>query len=166
VRLSAFPVGLLDLIGSQSFGENVKDLSPTIVPTIDVTDLYLANRFETIVQNVTTDVLANGQNAAKTFVITVPIGEIWRVQNVSAFLGTGVGEALTAYLWLTIPGINGSVVTAISESTTLPASTNGWRAMSVPPFYAKAGCKFGIWGSLVTGVPTASITANVARFRA
>jgi hypothetical protein len=161
-RLSGFPIGLLDLVGSQSFGEAPKELSPTIVPIVDVTPLYLANRFETIVQNPATDVLANGQNSAKTFVITVPQGELWLVQNVSAFLGTAAGEALTAYLWMTI----GSAVVIISESVTLGASIIGWRAMTVHPFYARAGSKFGIWGSGITGVPTASLTANVARFKA
>lgn len=102
------------------------------------------------------DVVANGQNTAKTFTLTIPAGEMWRVLGVSILGLTGVGEAMTIAPWFQTGQGGGAL--AIGPPVVLPASAQQWSVSSFAPFWASSGSKFGVWGSNVTGVPTAALT--------
>lgn len=161
-QIAGFPTGLLDLLGSQNFGENPRDLGNVIAPVVDVRELFQVTK-QRVIFNSGTDVLANGNNSLKTFALTVPAGEVWRIVAGSAFLNTAVGETVgQAYLSATI----GGGTTIISDGVPLAASQTRWANLSAEPFFAPAGTLLSIWGSEVVGVPTAALTILAARLRA
>jgi hypothetical protein len=160
-RIAGFPTGLLDLVGSQNFGVNPKEMVESISPTIDLGQFFLASKL-LVGFNPGTDIVANGANTAKTFSLTVPAGELWIVKALSLFLSTGVGEAMTATPILTV---NAGTM-SIGQGVTLAASQIRWNTATVTDLVVPAGARFGIWGSEVTGVPTAALTVLIARLRA
>lgn len=160
-RIAGFPSGLLDLLGSQNFGEAPKLFGDQVVPTLECLELYLATK-NAVVFNAGTGAVANGQNTGASYMLTVPQGELWLVRCVSALLLTAAGEAVTGEVWISSQG--GTMV--VGNPRTLGASSQGWAVSTQTPFWLPSGSRIGIWGSAVTGAPTAALTALVARLRA
>lgn len=77
------PIGLLDHLGIKSTGDNPSILTDSVIPTVDLTPMYLINRWEYI--NVTTAVAGaiGVVTAATPTDLQVPNGQLWIVQDFS-----------------------------------------------------------------------------------
>lgn len=157
-QIAAFANGLIDLVQLQAMGKTIQELADTLVPVLDLGDLYLASR-ETTVFSVSAAVIVNESIAVE---VAVPAGELWWVTNVGAFTGTAVAEALSTQL---VRRVENSVA-PMGPVLVLGASATGWVLTDMRAFWARAGTKFRLWSTLVTGAPTAVITVQCVRLRA
>jgi len=157
VRISAFPLGLLDLLYAQNFGQNPGQLADTLVGQIDVTNMLFVNRMEGI--TTTGDVVAAGANSTKAFNATVPAGEVWIVHRLSILVATAAGEAINAYGTLTM---NGNII-ALTAGTVIGASNNAYDIAYDVPIWLPPGSRLGIWGTAITGAPTGGVNLVLTR---
>jgi len=156
VRLSAFPRGLLSLLGAQNFGVNVKDLADVVSPVVDIAEQYLADRLE---------ITFGGNNAAGGFVsgLTIPTGEVWKVYSLNIGMTTGVGVTIAAYA----PAIKLSGVTyQVANPRAMAASSTDWNQSTLLPMFLPAGTEFGGFYAGVVGAPLGSVDVLFARLKA
>jgi hypothetical protein len=157
VKLNAFPLGLLDLVGAQNFGKNADELSQVLVGTVDVRDLILANRVVGITSSA--GAITAGANGGAAFATTIPPSELWYIHRLSILAATAAGEAVTMYPIVTF---NGNTI-ALGPSITLGASTNGYVVVPDVPFIGLPGMKLSIWGNTVTGAPSGGLNYLVTK---
>lgn len=155
-RLAGFPTGLLSLVGSQSFGTAPKELGDIIAPTLELGELYLLTKQEGQVGVVA--VPAAGPNNA----ITVPNGEVWRVNYGGVFVQTGVGVTLD---WTPCAFANGGIV-PIGDTHVQAASQTRLQAVKQAPLWLQAGQSLGVYITALVGAPTVSFSVAVSRLRA
>jgi len=159
VKIAAFPLGLLDLLRAQNFGQNPGNLADTIAPTVDVSGMLFANRMEVL--TTTGDVVANGENGTKAFVAAVPAGQLWIVHRLSHIFSAAAGESGISY---TILRMNGNVL-ALSSGITTPASRVAYDISYDYPLILPPGASVGIWGAAIVGVPTGGINLMYTRLK-
>lgn len=97
------PIGLLDHLGIKSTGDNPSILTDSVIPVVDLTPMYLINRWEYI--NTTTAVAGavGVVTAAAPADLQVPNGQLWVVQDFS--VRSAAMPAGTTYR-LTLCGFN------------------------------------------------------------
>lgn len=156
MRLSAFPRALLDLVGSQNFGVNVKELSETISPVIDITPNYLSARLSTFA-GIGTGAPASGFN----LVHTVPAGKVWALFTAAASFSPEAGVA--GDVGLAMIGIQNPNYRAwLTNWVTVAASTTKAAAQTFPqPLYVPPGFRLGAYLQNITGVPTVASSVEV-----
>jgi len=157
-RLAGYPTGLLDLVGSQSFGIAPKDLSDIVGPIVDLTGLYMLTKQVAAIAIMAAP--ANGTNATKGLI--VPAGEVWSIRAGGVFVGAGVGVSGD----FTPTMISNGLTVALGATTPVAASTTRWLEMTMGPIFLKAGDELTCHISLIAGAPTVSIQYLVAKFRA
>lgn len=157
-RISAFPQGLLDALGSQNFGENVSELSRVLVPVVDILGQYLVSK--QVLHQIPLFNPANGTNSAAR--VDVPAGELWRVHWFSVFGQCDVGESFDFAPMFVQDGTG----MALSRLVSVGASNTAFNPMEVQPFWAPAGTSFRVWAQNVTLAPSASAGLLVSKLRA
>lgn len=92
-RISNFPRGVLDLLGSYDQGQAPAQLGDIVAPVVDFLEMYLASRKEIVFASRP----GNTLNSAdfNTF-HTVPPGEVWVVDAATAKRNAGGDAAITA----------------------------------------------------------------------
>lgn len=158
-QIAGFPSGLLDIVGSQNFGEAPRDLSQVVSPTMDLTELYLLSKQR--IEAVANFVVVNGSNTANS--LLVPAGEAWRVYGFSAFVSFAVGDSGSMTALMTLNGIG----MAMGETRLHVAGTvEAWFVYaSQTPIWIPAGARLSLFATAVGGVPNASLQALVSRVR-
>ena len=155
--ISGFPRGLLDLLGSQNFGEAPRELGNVVFPVADITDLYLLSKKS--VDVVIANPLTNGTNTANS--LLVPNGEVWRVDGFSVFASCAAGETVDITPVVTISG--GTM--AVGPTVPVAANQSRYAAMTLSPFWLPSGSRVQVFASGIAGVPFGSITAMVSKVR-
>lgn len=84
LAIQRFPRGLLDMLAMRGPGETPHTLASSIAGTIDLTKLYLADSNRTVIATQTPPANDGYVNPAAA---TVPPGEIWLVNAISAVSG-------------------------------------------------------------------------------
>lgn len=100
-QITRVPVGLLDFLGLKTQGNNPAILSDTVAPILDLSDFYLADRWEILVET--------GLNAVGTAnvqcVTTVPVGQVWYVKQFGVSTAPlGAGQTLRLQAFASLPG--------------------------------------------------------------
>lgn len=155
--VQAVPFGLPSLLGMKGGGAPVQ-LNDSVVPTLDITQLYLLGDRQTVVfGNVTTPAVSTNFFSTNSI---VPVGELWYVWDWVTFCSAGAGAACTY-----APGVaKNGVMFQRTLSLTVLATTRG----SVPgptPFWAFQGDQFGVVIDSVTLTPTINGAVLVTRLR-
>lgn len=168
MKVSGFPRGLLDLLGSNNFGENPSELSSVIVPVVDLTPLYLASRVASRAGIGSTAIPVQGFNPVT--LLTVPSGRVWAVYSAAAGFSPEAGVTGSVALAVISPTDNAyrtylsPLVDAVAGDVTRIAAAN------FAPLWLGPGCQIGAYLINVTGAMTAasSIEANalISEFRA
>lgn len=91
-RIQRIPSGLLAALGIRGTGTNPDELSPVVIPAINVGDFYDVQALETTAETATLVALAPG-NAAT---LVVPEDEIWKVHGLSGRIFAISGAATIA----------------------------------------------------------------------
>lgn len=157
--LTGFPRGLLSLVESQNFGENIREMSASLSPVVECQDLYLASRLEVVFGSPVAVNLANGFNPIA--LTTVPLGEIWRVYFGNAAVVAGVGATGR---FSPAVRINGGVL-VIGDQLDYVASTTAWSLAKSPPFWAPSGAELGAFGAQVVGNAPVSAQFWISRLK-
>jgi hypothetical protein len=87
------PLAYLDLLGLKSSGDSPHFAPVTLDPSIEIRDLYLANRWEEV-QGSTTTALAGGGFFASS--LAVPSGELWALDGVNVYVNPVAGNTLNS----------------------------------------------------------------------
>lgn len=165
VKIAGFAKGFLDLLGLQSFGEMPKDLSGTIVPTIEQLEMFLASKQVTLGGGSTTP--ATGFNVVNAPTFTVPAGEVWVLKAATAF---GVAEAGVTFQVSPSLRFGGSIAPTLCAPQPVGASSSSSNGVVMPPLWLPSGTELGVRIDALTGAPTAASTFNlnvlVAKLRA
>jgi len=164
IPLTNFPKGLLDLVGSNNFGENPREMSDLITPVMEIGRLYLA-QFLTTVAGIGVGAPTAGFNLIANLV--VPTGKVWALYSVAAAFTTEAGVAGDVLVSLVSIG---NVRTFLSNSVATAASqTKMSTTQFSDPVMLPAGTKLGVYLQNITGVPTgaSSVECNalIAEFR-
>jgi hypothetical protein len=150
------PRGLLAALGSQNFGESPRQLSDVVSPVVDSLNLYLLNQL----------VQVNGLNLAPTNgyneLITIPLGEVWRVQCVSLSVVTGAGESGS---FAPAARANDSTV-ALANTEAVAASLSRNITSGPMDVWFPSGYSFGALCGEVTLAPSLGLNMIVTRIRA
>lgn len=156
-RLAGFPTGLLSLLGSQNFGEAPKELSDTVLTTVDGSPLYLLS--QQVAQIGIVALPANGVNIA----LTVPLGEVWRVAYGGVFCLTGAGTTVDV---TAIIGVDGGTV-PLSSTVSLAATQQRFIPCIHRDIWLRAGQTLGAHLNLLVGA-NISLSASyaISRLRA
>jgi hypothetical protein len=160
--IAKFPLGFLDLVGLQNFGENPRELAMTVSPVVDIGEQFLVST-----QIITTGAVAAaaaGFNALNPALV-VPPGEVWRLLGYNINVSNLAGATCTAAPALrAAPG-----GTRFSLSVGLEANVavrNFIGVATAVPMWLPAGYELGIEvTNLVAGVAM-SATAIYTRLRA
>ena len=85
---SKFPLGFLDLIGAQNFGENPRLVADQVNPIVDIGEQYLVST-----QVMLAGSAGGGVNGFNAFIpdLVVPVGQMWRLLAFSVGISTNVG---------------------------------------------------------------------------
>lgn len=160
--INRLPEGLLDLFGSKTMGTYPSVLSDTVVPVVELFDLYIAQRLERVTEGPTA-VAAVGALAA---VQQVPPGEIWFVRSFMVNTAAlGAGQTLGIRAWASPPGT--SLATADDGPCDLWArATAGVQVRATKQsFWATSGTGFGVnVHELVAGPVNVTFSWVFARF--
>jgi len=159
VKLTGFPRGLLDLIGSNNFGDNPNEMSPVIVPTIDLTDLYMATRI------VSRAGIGSGAPAAgvnRVLLTEVPQGKLWALYSAAASFSAEAGVTADVGLALTVPADN-AYRTYLTNWVAVAAGLTKAATAQFAPMFLPSGSRLGVYLQNVTGVPTvaSSVECNL-----
>lgn len=156
MRLASLPRGLLALIGAQNFGEAPKEMGNQVVPTIDVTKLYLLNEHRQTFGSTATP--TNGYNS----LITVPAGEVWNIRAMAALMSNGVGVTGAV-----VPAVRANnATTAMATSLAVAASSS--RYVGLPcDLWMPSGADLGVLCSdIAGGNPTVALNIVYTPYRA
>lgn len=160
---SKFPVGFLSLIGAQNFGENPRDVSYNVQPTVDIGENYLVNGLTLL--SGSAGAVANGFNNMANIDLVVPVGELWRVYAFNASIAAGAGITGTFGHGVR-PAATGPRM-QLGDSLDFTASRTVWIAAKNLPLWMPAGYQLGIEiQNLAGGNPTASCQILVSRLTA
>lgn len=133
------PVGLLDFLGLKATGQSPTVMPDELVPTVDISQLYAAARWE---QSTSTTSTVNLIGFWGTTTLTVPSGELWLVDSITATSGTLLAGT-TYRLRMGLISANNSnpfVVSDLSQSWTAGERPFfGWRNV-----IARAGDQLGL----------------------
>jgi hypothetical protein len=147
----------LNLVGSQNKGLAPNELADVIAPTIDLGPMYLVSRQEAEAAIIAAP--ANGINNA----ITVPTGEVWRVNFGGAFCATPAGVTLD---WALAANLDGGAM-PLADTLSQAASQTRLMAMKSGPIWLTGGQSLGVYITNLVGVPTfVSVSFNISRMRA
>jgi hypothetical protein len=158
-NINRLPLGLLGFLGIKNGGRYPQELSDTLAPTWDLSDIYLNANAENRV-----DVLAIAALGSQAF-FTVPAGEAWYVIIASAATGT-LGAGVTIELGLQTTDAAALVTTALTQMS--GARTVGQRcAVALERgIYLPPGSTFGInCTQLVAGPVNVTLATRFARFQ-
>lgn len=158
-QLTGFPKGLLSLVESQSFGENVREMATTLAPTLELTDLYLASRLEIVFGSPAAVNLANGFNSIAA--CQVPAGELWRVYMGNAAVVSPV--AATGRFSPAVRINGGSLI--LGNQVDYLASTTSWSMQTPAAFWAPSGAELGLFGAQVVGASPCSAQFWISRLK-
>ena len=101
--INRVPQGLLGLLDTKTLGKNPDDLSNTIVPTVDLKDLFLVN--SGLQQDiVTAAAVTSASLLTPVALVSVPAGELWFVLNVTAEVIVGLSPGAD---YRVVPILNG-----------------------------------------------------------
>lgn len=163
--LSGFPKGLLDLVGSQNFGINPKDLGETVQPVIDLTELYLVGKIDAPQGSLA--VAVNGVNIMTVGGVgdplLVPNGEVWRVFAFAVSCFVGAASSFTYGPAVQMQG--GRFQLSRSQDNATALSSN-WNAMDSAPIWLPAGARLMVEGQNLVGTASLSAQALISRLRA
>lgn len=149
--INSVPEGLLDILGVKNQGRYPDTLSETVFGTLDLFELYAAQRIQYAVESGAPLTLTGV--AATTCALTVPTNEIWWVRSY-AWVGTlGAGMTAKIRVWAGLPNLAGN--SADDSEVDLGASgTVGDRIRAVKRnFWANSGTAFGATAITNTGGP-------------
>jgi hypothetical protein len=152
--LSGFARGFLSLVDSQNFGEAPRELSGTLIPTVDIAGLYLLNKQTQAAFIVAAP--ANGSNPC----FTVPRGEVWRLHSCHSLAITGAGVTLDHQPYMTVDGAS------LYMGEFMSNAANQWRSciMKAPSLWLPSGAVLGVAVQALVGVPTTvAMTACYSR---
>lgn len=156
--VSQFPRGLLSLLNIQSGGRAPNQLAEIINPTIDVSELYLAQGMIQTAQGT-----PGAPSAGNNPLVTIPPNEIWKVYQFSASLGLGAGGtgvvAPTVVLNSTNSNLLGELVNGIANGTVWSQSWN-------LPIWFPAGTQFGAFCNGLAVATVASVSLLYTPLRA
>lgn len=150
------PVGLLSILQSQNFGQNPKELSGTIVPTVEIRELYQLQFQQARAGGVA--VPAIGFNQA----VVVPATQLWHVKAGGIILGAAAG--VSADITMTCR-YRGSLF-PLTDTIPLAASQTRYVTMKAAPFWAEAGVEFGVDISSLVGAPSIQLSLLISALRA
>jgi len=161
ITLSNYPKGLLDLLGSQNFGENPRIFEDRILGVVDVGAQLQVNKTVAIA---TPAFLPGGTGfrVDANNLLRVPAGETWLVKAFHAGVTTAVGEAINYHPAV---GMDGNSF-ALATSRAVGASLNDSHPSIVQGFWIPAGAQLGVFVNSLTGAPFAALGAIVVRLRA
>jgi hypothetical protein len=158
LQLSQFAKGLLDLVGLQNFGENPRELSPVVVPTVDIGEQYQVQLLRPVALPIA-DILV-GSNSGTT--LTVPAGEVWCLKQAAAGAVTDAAEAIAFNVAVQIEGNS----YALGPLVTLAASVSGLSVSLYQNLWLPAGAAIGVFCQSKTGTVNGTVTAMFTRLRA
>lgn len=159
-RLSGFPQGLLGLIGSVTFGNNPKELSDAVVPTVDIADLFELST-QVVISDVLNPVPGTGFRQG-TPAITVPTGEVWHVKDFSVIAITPAASTITF-----APAVQFQQNVLFQNDPVLAiASQTRWSVWKGEPRWFGSGTSFGVYVTdLVGAAVITGISMLVAKVR-
>ena len=156
--IQRIPPGLLSFLGLKSTGQNPNVLADTVVPTLNLEHLYLAQdlRVSSATQNVA--------NAGQSISLAVPNGEAWRVLGIGYSADTLTAPATLKVALKIAPG--GAVACPVYSSwpphTVSAASDIVQDGIFVPqPFVAPSGTGFTAFLEQSLGVGTTNLAVIV-----
>lgn len=150
--ISRFPAGLLDLVGSQNFGENPRQLADVVAPVVDIGQQYLVTL--QVAAFGSTAAGAAGFNAFTNVPLVVPNGEVWKVVALNTTVVSAAGQSGKFSPGVRIGGTAGPAF-PLGDPVNYVASENNWTFWDLQEFWAPAGYEFGaILAQVVGGAPT------------
>lgn len=156
--ISEYPRGLMSLLGLQTFGENPRDLSGVIAPSLDLLQFFLFTRRES--RTDTVSMTATGSIQFPTLI--VPPGEAWFLQEFGIQVQTGAAQTCTFAPTINMP-VNAY---QMGDAVALPVSSIGRCFMSRPPLLLPPGTSFNVQVQSITGAPfNADMSALFTRLR-
>lgn len=158
--IAGFPAGLLDLIGSQNLGEGVREFENAFRGIVDVGELLLVSEQESI-GTTTTALVNNSTNLTFPPAVQVPVGEVWRINQVSGVIAAGAGAAVNAVPIVVL----GQFSMAIGPLVAVAATQTRFAYASEVPFWLPAGAWLSVYSSEMTLVPTCSMAVLFNRLR-
>jgi len=161
------PAGLLSVLRAQNFGENPRDLSGSVQCVVDVGRQYIFNNLEHGFALFTPAIGFIAQNAptlSGEIIVTVPVGELWWIEDVSIRLNPQAGISFRGQIVLREPPTQhlalSPVFEALAGEHVVLAGRSG--------FWIEPGCALLTNFDKVVGVPAAGaclMTVRYARFR-
>lgn len=150
------PAGVLGLLGIKNGGEYPRDLSNVLVPTWDMTDLYVLNASEYLTR--TDNVTATG-----TLQTDGPIpGEVWRVTEFGARTGNlAAGETIQFALGLFGPGTAPIYVPLTSVQSASAVAGDRAQAAIQRPVLLNPGETLGVFITDVTTVGNVPVLTSL-----
>jgi hypothetical protein len=164
-QLSRFPAGLLDLVGSQNFGENPRQMADVVAPVLDIGQQYLVTLQQAAFG--TNAAAAAGFNAMTNVPLIVPSGELWKVVALNTTVVSAAGQTGKFSPGVRIGGTAGPSF-PLGDPVNYVASENNWTFWDMTEFWAPAGYEFGaLLQQVVGGAPTLVQVAMIySRLRA
>lgn len=160
-RLAGYPSGLLSLTGSQNFGINPKELSDSVVPVVDIGELYAVTQQVVLSDNLN-PVPGTGFRQGVP-VVSVPVGELWRVLTMSVIAITPAASTIT---FAPAAQIQANVL-FMNDPISVVASSTRWSVSKLPPAWFGPGTSFGVYVGELTGAAVITgISLLAARVRA
>lgn len=156
--ISTLPAGLVSLLNLQTTGRGPQSLLEDIAPTLELMQMFVANRVERLEAGPTA-VVAGGMNA-----FVVPNGELWFVTTLAARLSAAVpvGGSLRA-----APGYGPLPNVVLAPFTDLSAFVAGETAQWGAPtaLWVSSGGVLGSYVAQVTGAMNVVHTVTFLRLR-
>lgn len=146
-QLSGFPAGLLSLVGSQNFGENVRELAYVVGPIVDLTDMYACT--QQVLLAGTNAAATGGFNSCANGIGPVPQGELWRVVAIGGSVVTGAGVTIGG--WSPSVRKDGADVVLMPQVAAAASQTIHTGGALTAPLLLTPGCDVGIKATQVAG---------------
>ena len=158
LRISSLPAGLISLLNLQTTGRGPQALLEDISPTLELMQMFVANRVERLEAGPTA-VVAGGMNA-----FAVPAGELWYVTTLAARLTAvvpGAGSLRAA------PGYGPLANVVLAPFAGLSAFTTGETAQWGAPLglWVSSGGVLGSYVAQVTGAMNVVHTVTFLRLK-
>lgn len=157
--INRVPQGFLGLLDTKTLGQNPSDLSNTIVPTVDLKELFLSNS-GLKGDGVTAAGVTSASLQVRVADVTVPAGELWFVVSASSKVLVGLTGGLDFAVDLVIdtPNFQEHILASVTPQNNASLSTGESIAVVAnfsPALIAPPGTTFG-------SVPTRAFPSGVA----
>lgn len=160
-QIAGFPAGFLDLVGSQNLGEGLRELDDSMRGVVDIGELLLVSRQESL-GSTTTALINNSTNLTFPPAVQVPVGEVWRINQVSGVIVAPAGASVNVVPIVVL----GQFSMAIGPLVAVAANQTRFAYATEVPFWLPAGAWVSVYSSeLVAGPPTCSMAILFNRLK-